>query len=95
MVLDSESEGVIAQFHLLDDVITGTPGLYFETGWTISTDTSVERSRGRDHAAQPTTTMRKSSSRIPKLRLIQDTRPVDSRRRFLLGSLNRALRCSQ
>ena len=31
MVLDSESEGVIAQFHLLDDVITGAPGLYFET----------------------------------------------------------------
>src|SRR4030095_13877843 len=32
MILDSESEGVIAQFHLLDDVIGGAPGLHFETG---------------------------------------------------------------
>src|SRR5205823_12922968 len=31
MVLDSESEGIIAQFHLLDDVIGGAPGFYFET----------------------------------------------------------------
>src|SRR6266480_6016818 len=32
MVLDSESEGIIAQFHLLDDVIGSAPGLHFETG---------------------------------------------------------------
>ena len=31
MVLDSESEGIIAQFHLLDDVIGSAPGLHFET----------------------------------------------------------------
>ena len=32
MVLDSESEGIIAQLHLFDDVIGGTPGFHFETG---------------------------------------------------------------
>jgi hypothetical protein len=32
MILDSQSEGIIAQFHLLDDVIGRAPGLNFQTG---------------------------------------------------------------
>jgi len=32
MILDSQSEGIIAQFHLLDDVIGLAPGFNFQTG---------------------------------------------------------------
>ena len=31
MVLDRESEGIITQTHLLDDIIVGAPGFDFET----------------------------------------------------------------
>ena len=31
MVLDRESEGIITQAHLLDDIVVGAPGFDFET----------------------------------------------------------------
>ena len=31
MVLDRESEGIITETHLLDDIVIGAPGFDFET----------------------------------------------------------------